>query len=48
MKRKKWEWKREVMEEVKNFVYLGYKLQRNGVQEEHVRERVRKAAVIMR
>lgn len=44
MKRKKWEWKGETMEEVKNFVYLG--LQRNGGQEEHVRERMRKAAVM--
>lgn len=47
MKRKKWELKGEAMEKVKNFVYLGNKLQRNGGQKEHVRERMRKAAAIM-
>lgn len=35
------------MEEVKNFTYLGYKLQRNEGQEEHIKERMRKAAAIM-
>lgn len=30
IKKKKWRWKRRRMEEVKEFSYLGYKLQRNG------------------
>lgn len=37
---------REV-EEVREFRYLGYTLQRNGGQEVHVKERVRKAAAVM-
>lgn len=35
------------MEEVKEFSYLGYKLQRNGGQEGQIKERIRKAAVVM-
>lgn len=42
-----WRWKGRVIEEIKEFRYLGYTLQRNGGQEAHVRERLRKAAVIM-
>jgi len=37
----------EKVEEVKEFNYLGYTLQRNGGQEAHVKERVRKAAAVM-
>jgi len=32
---------------VREYKYLGYKLQRNGGQESHVKERVAKAAAIM-
>lgn len=42
-----WRWRGKVVEEVKEFRYLGYVLQRNGGQEAHVRERIRKAAMIM-
>lgn len=35
------------MEEVKQFTYLGYTVQRNGGQEAHIRERVRKGAAVM-
>lgn len=35
------------MEEVKEFSYLGYKLQRNEGQEGQIKERIRKAAVVM-
>jgi len=35
------------LEEVKEIKYLGYTLQRNGGQEAHVRDRVKKAAAIM-
>lgn len=38
---------REV-EEVREFRYLGYTLQGNGGQEVHVKERVRKAAAMMK
>lgn len=40
-------WEGKKIEEVKEYRYLGYKLQRNGSQEGHVRGRVEKAAVIM-
>jgi len=36
------------LEEVKEFNYLGYKIQRNGGQKAHIKEKVRKAAVAMR
>ncbi|KMQ91217.1 hypothetical protein RF55_8945 [Lasius niger] len=42
-----WRWKGKVMEEVKEFNYLGYRLQRNGGQEAHIKERIRKAAAVM-
>lgn len=42
-----WRWKGKVIEEVKEFTYLGYNIQKNGGQERHVRERVRKAAAVM-
>jgi len=42
-----WRWKGKKIEEVKKFKYLGYMLQRNGGQEAHIRERIRRAAVIM-
>lgn len=46
-KRWEWRWKGEKIEEVRVFDYLGYRMQRNDGQEEHVKERVRKATVIM-
>lgn len=36
------------MKEVKEFRYLSYTLQRNGGQEAHIKERIKRAAVIMR
>jgi len=48
MAKKEWRWKGERMEEVKEYTYLDYTLQRNGGQEAHVRRRVKKAAAIMR
>lgn len=36
------------MEEVKEFKYLGYVFQRNKGREAHIRNRVRKAAAVMR
>lgn len=42
IKKVDWRWKGDKIEEVKEFAYLGYTLQRDGGQEAHVRERVRK------
>lgn len=47
-KKIEWCWKGEIIEEVKEFKYLGYVMMRNGGQEAHVRDRVRKAGVIMK
>ncbi|XP_071577986.1 uncharacterized protein [Temnothorax nylanderi] len=47
MVKKVWWWKGRKVEEVKEFRYLGYTLQRNGGQEAHVKERVKKAAAVM-
>src|SRR5580765_4995962 len=41
-----WRWKGRKLEEMKEFKYLGYTLQKNGGQEAHVRERGRRAAVM--
>jgi len=46
MGRVNWRWKGREMEEVREFRYLGYTLQRNGGQKAHVRDRVAKAAAI--
>ena len=43
-----WRWKGKRIEEVKEFKYLGYVFKRNGGQEAQVRDRVRKAGVVMR
>ena len=43
-----WGWKGMKVEEVKEFVYLEYKIERNGRQGAHVKETVRKAMVVMR
>lgn len=37
-----------MIEKVKKYNYLGYVLQRNVGQEEHVRERVRREAAVVR
>lgn len=47
-KKADWRWKWKKIEEVKEFRYLGYTIQRNGGKEAHVRERERRAAVVMR
>lgn len=47
MAKKKWKWKGKTIEEVKEFKYLGYVLQRNGGQEAHIKDRVKRAAAAM-
>ena len=41
-------WKGKSIEEVKEFKYLGYVFKRNGGQEAHIKDRVRKAEVVMK
>lgn len=43
-----WKWKGKESEEVRKYKYLGYTVMTNKGQKEHVRERVKKAAVVMR
>jgi len=43
-----WRWKGKKIEEVREFKYLGYTMMQNGGQEAHIRERRRKAALVMR
>jgi len=43
----KWRWKGKKLEEVKEYKYLGYTVQRNGRQDSHIRERVAKAMAVM-
>jgi len=45
--KKEWRWKGRKIEEVKEITYLGYRLQRNGSQEAQVKDRVKKAAMVM-
>jgi hypothetical protein len=47
LSKRDWRWSGKKIEEVKEFTYLGYKLQRNGGQEAQVRERIKKAAMVM-
>ncbi|KYN08823.1 hypothetical protein ALC57_19070 [Trachymyrmex cornetzi] len=42
-----WRWKGKRREEVNKFKYLGYTMQRNGRQEEHVQEREGRAMAVM-
>lgn len=42
-----WSWKGKRIEEIGEYKYLGYRVQRNGSQESHVEERVKKAASVM-
>ncbi|KZC14168.1 hypothetical protein WN55_06592 [Dufourea novaeangliae] len=43
-----WRWKGKMIEEVKEYKYLGYTLMRNGQNKAHVRKRVRTAGVLMK
>lgn len=43
-----WRWKGKKLEEVKEFKYLGYTFQSNGGQKAHLKDRGRRAAVVMR
>jgi len=47
MKKVSWRWEGKVIEEVKKFNYLGYVFQKNGKQDEQVRDRVRRGMVVM-
>lgn len=44
----KWRWKGKGIEEVREYSYLGFRMQRKGGQEAHVRERVKKAGALIR
>jgi len=46
-KKREWRWKGRRIEEVKEIKYLGYVLQKNGGQEAQVRDRRKRAAVII-
>lgn len=41
-------WKRKKIEKVKEFKYLEYMLQTNGEQEAHIKDRIKKAAAIIK
>lgn len=43
----KWRWRGKKIGEVKKFTYLGYTMQKNWGQEAHIRERLRKGAMVM-
>lgn len=45
--KKDWKWKGKRIEEVNEYKYLGYVLQKNGGQEAQIRKRRRKASAIM-
>lgn len=47
MARKVWRWKGRELEEVKEFRYLGYAIQRNGEQEAQVRDKVKRTMAVM-
>lgn len=42
----RWRWKRNEIEVVKEYKYLGYTLQANGGQEAHMKGRMKKAAMM--
>ncbi|XP_076298035.1 uncharacterized protein LOC143217535 [Lasioglossum baleicum] len=46
-KKMSWRWKGKVLEEVKEYRYLGYTITRDGGQRAHVEERLRKGAAAM-
>lgn len=43
-----WRWKGGKIKEVKTYVSLGYRMQKNGGQERHIRERLKKGMKVMR
>jgi len=43
-----WKWKGKEIEEVKKYKYLGYVVMANEGQNEHIEERVKKGAVVMK
>lgn len=43
-----WKWRGKEVEEVKKYKYLGYTMMANGGQKEHILERVKKGAAVMR
>lgn len=45
--KKDWKWKGKRIEEINEYKYLGYVLQKNGGQEAQIRKRRRKASAIM-
>lgn len=47
-KKEDWKWGEEVIEEVKDFIYLGYHFQKNGGTEMHMRETVKKTMMAMK
>lgn len=46
-KKVRWRWKGREIKEVKRYKYLGYVFQRNGKQEEQVKNRIKRGMVIM-
>jgi len=48
MRERVWKWKGKRIEVVNEFKYLGYVVSRNGKQEAHIRDRVKKAGGIMK
>lgn len=46
-KKVNWRWKRRMVEKMREFKYLDYTLQTNEGQEAHIKERVRRAAMVM-
>lgn len=47
-KKRRWKWGEEELEEVKEFSYLGYIMQKNGGAEKHILERRKKAMITMK
>ena len=45
--KKEWVWKGEKIEELKEFIYLGFLLRKNGDIKGNVRERVKRATIIL-
>lgn len=48
MEKREWRWKGKRIEKVREYSYLKYVMQRNGGQEAHIRERVKRATMAMR
>ncbi|XP_033214032.1 uncharacterized protein LOC117171088 [Belonocnema kinseyi] len=46
--RKVWKWRGEGIEEVKEFTYLGFLFKKNENVEDHVKERVKRADIVMK